>query len=1254
MNTRTPEGAVTGMFEPAAAPPLSSTKRVATRIPVLPTAMAALVFLAGCGGVDPDVPEGDHLPPPVEWQIAFEDNFDGNALDASKWNIQTGDGCPDLCGWGNNELQVYSADNIAVADGTLNITGRREAGGGYTSARINTLGKFDFLYGRVEVRARIPGGQGVWPAIWMLHSNQGIYGPWPRGGEIDIMEGFNYGVGGNFSVQSTTHYGLPIPPFNGTSSRTDLAASADVNFHVYALEWEHDRLRFFVDGAHFQTQTSDNWYTYYPAGEDGLYDPFGAHTLGPEGAPFDQPFHLLLNFAIGGNPVGYPDDSTVFPQTFAIDYVRVYQCANGNEETGQGCGTADPGVEPLEDLDGGPLQDMETASPYISNLQLYADGPEAITLNVGEEEATNTLGVGGYIGPGATVTNNPLAADPDNPGNTAWHFAAAGDVANAILSSEDLTDHEILATGFDFSGGDSIGEIVFDMRVNSIDPTTALIVKLDSGWPNLGEVALPSSQLRVGGWKTYSVKFDDLVNNPGFVDCCGGMGVDLANVVNPFVFEVAGGSADVHLDNIRISNACYIVGDCNARLRTKRLPDFIVFDDEVNRRAWSNGITASDSGTGWSDYTDPAGPNNKAHWAIVADADPERGQVIDVTFNDSGAFGVWFIQSAQGVDMNAYSAGAVAFDIIVDDYGRNTTGITMKVDCFFPCTSGDKTLGVIADGVWETVVVPVSSLTGTGLDLNQVNTGIVVFPTAPQAGTIRFRLDNIRWVAETEAPPLAQIDLPVTFDDPAVDYGMIDFGGASTVVAGDPAGGGNRVAQTTRTGEVWAGTVVGLDAGFANPIPFTAAETSMSLRVFPPAAGIPVMLKVEDSADPGIFAEVTATTTVANEWETLTYDFIGLIDPINITYEKAAVFFNFGTAGDGSLSYFWDDLKFGGAETPMFARPELPITFDDPDVDYSIVDFGGTETSLVNDPVNMSNTVASTIKRPGETWAGTIVADAGMESPIPFAADATTMSVRVRAPASGIPVRLKVENTANGGISVETEAMTTVADAWETLTFDFSAQAAGTAALDVNQIYDKVVIFFDFNTPGADQTWLWDDVMFGGGDAPPPTSSRPELPITFENADLDYAMRDFGGTETSLVTEVLASNTVASTIKRPGEPWAGTVVADAGMESPIPFAAGATTMSVRVQSPDAGIPVRLKVENTANGAISVETEATTAAAGAWETLTFDFSNQAAGTAALDVSQTYDKVVIFFDFNTVGADKTYLWDDIRFGSAESGE
>ncbi|MFZ8931937.1 MAG: glycoside hydrolase family 16 protein, partial [Pseudomonadales bacterium] len=644
------------------------------------------LVLAACGGQSDSVPAGEFSAPVVEFQLVFSDEFNGSELDQSKWNIVEGDGCPDLCGFGNNELQVYSADSIDVSGGTLKITALDNPPGSdapYTSARINTKDKFEFRYGRVEFSARLPSGQGMWPALWMLHADESVYGPWPAGGEIDVMEAFNPGVAGNTATQSTTHYGLPGPPFNGTSSQNDNQVPLDAAFHEYAVEWERDQLRFFVDGVHFQTQTSDEWYAYFPADEDGFYDPLGAYKVGPRDAPFDQMFYLIMNLAVGGNPVG-PPEGTQFPQTLEVDYVRVYQCANANADTGRGCGTGDRTVVPLEDNDGGPLEGVPTDNPYVERLDLFTDGPEALSLTTPDGTSTNQLFVTGFTGEGAQVINDPTFADPSDDTNTVWRVAISGGVANAYLASQDLSEDPILDTGFDFSGfrtpgvgADPFGEVAFDMEIVSIDPGATILIKLDSGFPNLGEYALPATALAAPGVrKTYSVKFEQFLQNPGFVDCCGGTGVDLANVVNPFVIEVVGGAAEVYLDNIYVTNACKVIGGCGADLKSRGVSDLVVFDDEVNTAVWNRGLVAADSGTGFADYTDGTNPANKVNFAIVAAEDAARGNVIEATFNDSGAFGVFFVGSNVGVDVSTYGGGALVFDLLVTDYGTNTTGMT--------------------------------------------------------------------------------------------------------------------------------------------------------------------------------------------------------------------------------------------------------------------------------------------------------------------------------------------------------------------------------------------------------------------------------------------------------------------------------------------------------------------------------------------------------------------------------------------------
>ncbi len=356
-------------------------------------------------------------------------------------------------------------------------------------------------------------------------------------------------------------------------------------------------------------------------------------------------------------------------------------------------------------------------------------------------------------------------------------------------------------------------------------------------------------------------------------------------------------------------------------------------------------------------------------------------------------------------------------------------------------------------------------------------------------------------------------------------------------------------------------------------------------------------------------------------------------------------------------------VLFLNAQTQM----SLPVTFDDPTVEYGLVGFGGADASTIEmDPTNASNMVAKVIKAGfAELWAGTTVTNAngdGFSSAIPFSSNLTTMTVRVWSPTSGIPVRLKAEDSTNPTISVETEATTTAAGEWQVLTFDFNNQATGTAAINFSNTYNKVSIFFNFGTPGSvagEQTYYFDDIMMGEPTGGP---AQMNLPVTFEEDNVEYGLAGFGGAEASTIEAdpTDANNTVAKVIKSGNaELWAGTTITNAaqqGFASAIPFTADNTTMTVRVWSPDAGIPVRLKVEDSSNNTISVETEASTTVAGEWETLTFDFSNQATGTAAINLANNYNKASIFFNFGTPGSvagEKTYYFDDIQMGSGGGG-
>ena len=244
-----------------------------------------------------------------EWQLVWADEFETEELDADKWSYQFGTGRDEgLTGWGNNELQYYTdrEENIFIEDDMLHIVAREEnfEGMNYTSARIRSIDKGDWLYGRFEIRAKMPEGQGIWPAIWMMPT-ESVYGGWAASGEIDIMEYLGHEPD---KVHGTLHYGGSWPDNvdSGDDYQLDDGKFSD-DFHVFTLEWEYGEIRWYVNGEHYQTQNS--WYT------DGHGFP----------APFNQKFHMILNVAVGGNWPGNPDDTTEFPQKLIVDYVRVYQ-----------------------------------------------------------------------------------------------------------------------------------------------------------------------------------------------------------------------------------------------------------------------------------------------------------------------------------------------------------------------------------------------------------------------------------------------------------------------------------------------------------------------------------------------------------------------------------------------------------------------------------------------------------------------------------------------------------------------------------------------------------------------------------------------------------------------------------------------------------------------------------------------------------------------------------------------------------------
>jgi hypothetical protein len=379
----------------------------------------------------------------------------------------------------------------------------------------------------------------------------------------------------------------------------------------------------------------------------------------------------------------------------------------------------------------------------------------------------------------------------------------------------------------------------------------------------------------------------------------------------------------------------------------------------------------------------------------------------------------------------------------------------------------------------------------------------------------------------------------------------------------------------------------------------------MTLRVWSPDAGIPVRLKLEEHADNTHTVETEATTTLAGEWETLTFDFSNQASgtaALNLAYayDKASVFFNFGTTGAiaGEKIYYFDDLDFDGTVVEPVSRTiTFQVDMNNSGVTFTQMNLSGSFNDWCGDCAPMSDENADGV------WEYTTTLLDGTYE-YKFSYDNWAGSEQL---ADG-SCTINTGGFVNRSLVVSADAVLPV------------VCFARCVACDVVELVQM------------------------------------DLPVTFDLLGTEYGLIGFGGADNSTIVEdpTQMGNMVAKVVKSAtAELWAGTTItapAQLGLLNPVPFTATQTRMTLRVWSPDAGIPVRLKVEDHANSSRTVETESTTTLAGQWETLTFDFSNEASGTAALNLTYAYDKASVFFNFGTTGAiagEKIYYFDDLAF-------
>ncbi|WP_224485131.1 hypothetical protein [Robertkochia aurantiaca] len=501
------------------------------------------------------------------------------------------------------------------------------------------------------------------------------------------------------------------------------------------------------------------------------------------------------------------------------------------------------------------------------------------------------------------------------------------------------------------------------------------------------------------------------------------------------------------------------------------------------------------------------------------------------------------------------------------------------------------------------------------------------------------------------------LSLPLDFESEVLAYAWGGFGGANPSIIDNPdASGANtsaKVLQIEKTAgsEVWAGSALGLD----EPIDFSTGSV-LSMKVWSPRAGVPVLFKIENSSNPDIAAEVTATTTEANTWETLSFDMatstVGAFDAAN-AYDVVVVFPDFGTNGQGE-NFFFDDIMLADASATAL---KLPMTFDESGVNYEMAVFNGTSFEVVANPdasgANTSTGTVGKITNSGVNWEGGAFT---LGEPVDFSVENKTIAMRVWAN-TPVPVLLKFEGGINGERQTEVSANHS-GSGWEILTFDFATdaiksyidgtQGAGEPFVPTGQ-YGVMTLFIDGPGTTAGDFYI-DDVAHLAF-----TSEPLSLPIDFDNPYVAYDFGTFNGASYQVVEnpDLSGTNTEASMvgqITNSGVNWEGGFF---NLDNAADFSVGNKVITMKVWS-NAAVPVLLKFEGGLNGERQTEVTANHSGSG-WETLTFDFANdaiksyidgtQGAGEPFIPTGQ-YGTMVIFIDGPGTTAGDFYIDDIVK--------
>lgn len=898
----------------------------------------AVMVLAACGGGSADSPVTEPFYPEAsaEWQLIWSDEFDGDSLDGGNWEVQTGDGSQyGLTRWGNGELQWYTPDNLSLEDGVLRVEARAEQvepGFPYTSGRIRTLDRLDFQYGRVEARIRSASGKGLWSAFWMLPSDD-RFGGWASGGEIDIMEVVNAGTAQE-NYYASLHHGFAWP-LNQTTTESIGIDDPAGDFHIYSIEWTEDYIRWFVDGRNFMTVNAEHWYSYYYGGTESGYQ------VGEGAAPFNRPFHLLLNLAVGGNLPGDVAPGAV-PTAMEVDYIRVYECAYG-QSSGSGCNSeADRTVE-----------SPGAQTPFQANFPLYTEGADALTWVVGVDTITRQLQV-----ETSEEGGDPSFSDVSVDGRgTVLDIISEGQGSVSIRAED---GEPVALFGF---GNNPLyyevhaGELKFDLFIDSAatDLEGSLIVKMESGAPALGFKSYPMGDLPLDQWFTLSVPINELLEN------FGRRRLDTSRVSRLLMVESTA-PAHLQIDNVTLACGHPSRKGCGIRPPGGEVDGSLVpvFTTEgMVGPLWDRGMCGYDTLVN-GDYCGDGGTTNLITWTVTDSGDPEIGASLMVNFANSGADGVFFFGSAGGVDLSDFVAGGkLLFDLRLPE-ATVASGMVYKVDCFYPCGTGDQQIDLsdYAANTWQTFEVPVAQLVGSGLDVTSVNAGLVLFPTWGNQQGLSFEVANVRYEAEGAGEP--EIPSAVVFQqgavgelwedgiaafDEALGYGeCVDDGGAACpsiewdLVEAEGRGDVLQVSHGADFAGLFFKTSIGADLS-----DYTEGGLRFDIRVLDAGVNSSGMVMKVDCFYPCSSGDQALGTVGLEGWQTVQVSVAELVaaglDLFQVN-TGLVIFPAFGET-DGVV-YQLDNIEWRADDTPPVQPQEQRVFFDgevDPMWDRGIAGF---------------------------------------------------------------------------------------------------------------------------------------------------------------------------------------------------------------------------------------------------------------------------------------------------------------------------